>query len=152
MKSDNVFVMEQIDVKTINNHDEPDSYLELIREMPLKSIANDRQLKSAQKMISSLLSRNLDSGAEDYLDALTDLVEKYESDFHDFGTATAPQVLAFLMQDRGLNQSQIASGAEIPKSIISEILNGNRSVTIDVAKKLGLFFAIAPSIFIDCSS
>jgi HTH-type transcriptional regulator / antitoxin HigA len=139
-------------VKTINNRDELDTYLELIREMPLKSIINDRHLKSAQKMISSLLSRKLDSGAEDYLGALTDLVEKYESDFHDFGTATASQVLKFLMQDRDLNQSQVASGAEIPKSMISEVLNGKRSVTIDVAKKLGLFFAIAPSIFIDCSS
>ena len=95
-------------------------YLDLIKIMPLRSISSDRQLHEAQKMVDSLLARDLDFGEEQYLDALTDLIEKYESDACDFGDATCAQVLAFLIEDRGL------------------------------AKKLGVFFGIAPSVFVDC--
>lgn len=139
-------------MKAINNQNERDTYFELVKRMPLKSIRNDRQLNEAQRMITSLLSREMDKGTEEYLDALTDLVEKYESDHHDFGHATAAQLIAFLIEERGSTQAQVAASTGIPKSTISEIISGKRSVAIEVAKKLGLHFGIAPSVFIDCLS
>lgn len=127
-----------------------DSYFALIKVMPLRSIATARQLAEAQKMIDSLLARELDSGEEEYLDALTDLVEKYESDNCDFGDATCAQVLAFLIDDRGLSQQKVSAGAGVSKSTISELVHGKRTATVELAKKLGMFFDIAPSVFIDC--
>ena len=127
-----------------------DSYFALIKVMPLRSIATARQLAEAQKMIDSLLARELDAGESEYLDALTDLVEKYESDTCDFGDATCAQVLAFLIDDRGLTQQKVSAGAGVSKSTVSELVHGKRTATVELAKKLGVFFGIAPSVFIDC--
>jgi HTH-type transcriptional regulator/antitoxin HigA len=132
------------------NDGKTDTYLALIREMPLRSITTARQLAAAQTMINRLLARKLDAGEEDYLGALTDLVEKYESDSCDFGSATCAQLLAFLIEDRGLTRQKLSDGAGISKSTISELLNGRRAATVELAKKLGIFFGIAPSVFIDC--
>lgn len=125
-----------------------ETYLDLIREMPLRSIVNDRQLAAAQKMVDRLSARHLATGEEDYLDALTDLIETYESDAFDFGDATCAQVLTFLIEDRGLTQRKVAEGSGISKSTISELVHGKRTVTVELAKKLGVYFAVPPSIFI----
>ena len=58
----------------------PDTYLELIKEFPLVHILDNKTMITAQGMIDRLLAKDLDKGAQQYLDVLTDLVEKYEDE------------------------------------------------------------------------
>jgi hypothetical protein len=63
-----------------------DYYLELVQAFPLKHLRSDRQLSKAIKMIDSLIVRGkLERGEKEYLDVLTNIVEKYETEnsFHD---------------------------------------------------------------------
>jgi HTH-type transcriptional regulator / antitoxin HigA len=56
-----------------------DAYLELVQRFPLKHLRSDRELAAAIEMLKSLLIRgDLVAGEQDYLDVLTDLVERYE--------------------------------------------------------------------------
>ena len=60
-----------------------DAYLGLIHEFPLRPIRTESELDHAIGMIDSLIDRDhLESGEQDYLDVLGDLVHKYESE-HD---------------------------------------------------------------------
>ncbi|CAN5751570.1 hypothetical protein BH23PLA1_BH23PLA1_05190 [soil metagenome] len=56
----------------------PDSSFELVRRFPLLPIRNDDHLEAASSLIDRLLRQERDEGAQEYLDALTDLVETYE--------------------------------------------------------------------------
>lgn len=47
-----------------------DPYLELVRHFPLKPLKNDTTHAQAVEMVESLMGRELDSGASDYLDTL----------------------------------------------------------------------------------
>ena len=53
----------------------PDSYFQWVRQFPLMHIRDDDHLGLAQELIDQLLQQELDEGGQEYLDALTDLVE-----------------------------------------------------------------------------
>ena len=57
----------------------PASYFRLVERFPLACIRDDAHLKRAQAILDELLRARPDKGTELYLDALTDLVERYEA-------------------------------------------------------------------------
>ena len=58
-------------------------YFELVRRFPLRPIRSERELDNAIAVIDDLIARLARSAeADDYLDVLSDLVEKYESEHH----------------------------------------------------------------------
>jgi HTH-type transcriptional regulator / antitoxin HigA len=60
-----------------------DRYFALIRELPLRPLRSDTELNRASAMIDRLLARGrLARDEADYLDVLSDLVEKYEDDHY----------------------------------------------------------------------
>lgn len=80
----------------------PDSYFELVKQFPLAHIRDDDHLGEAQEMIDHLLQRHLDHGAQEYLDALTDLVETYEDKHVAIPDASEADVLRELMRANGV--------------------------------------------------
>src|SRR4029077_9477035 len=64
----------------------PASYLALIRRFPLRPIASEAELDRATAVMNSLLDRDLDPAEDDYLDVLSDLVERYEDQHHPIPT------------------------------------------------------------------
>lgn len=126
----------------------PDTYLQLVNEFPLKSIHNDKELAAAQKMIDKLLKRGpLDAGAEDYLDALSDLVVIYEDEHIKFDDPSDAEMLSHLMEAKGVNQVQLAKETRIGKSTISEILAGKRKLTRKNVAKLCAYFGVVQGVF-----
>ena len=64
----------------------PPSYLALIRRFPLRTLASEADLDRATAVMNSLLDRDdLDPAEDDYLDVLSDLVERYEDKHHPLG-------------------------------------------------------------------
>jgi len=124
-----------------------DTYMELVRRCPLKTIKNDEEHEEAAGMISELMGRDLDSGAGDYLDALIVLVSKYEDEKHAIGgTMTSRQALRYLMESNGLNQADIGRiiGSE---SAVSMFLKGDRDLSKAQIKKLADWFKVDASLF-----
>jgi antitoxin component HigA of HigAB toxin-antitoxin module len=75
----------------------PDTYFDLVKGFPLIHIRNDAHLAAAQEMLDGLLQENLDAGAQEYLDALTDLIEIYEDEHFPIPDAPPADVLRELM-------------------------------------------------------
>src|SRR5260370_41041530 len=100
-----------------------DSYLKLILGFPLRPLKSDDDLSRAIAAIDSLIVRgDLDEAEQDYLDVLTDLVEKYEKDEHPMRRPSDAEMLRFLIEDRKITQSELAAATRIANSTISEIL------------------------------
>jgi HTH-type transcriptional regulator/antitoxin HigA len=126
----------------------PDTYFALVKQFPLAHIRDEGQLIAAQAMLDQLLTQRLDAGAEEYLDALTDLVENYEDKNIELPDASEADVLSELMSSNGLTQAKLAKKTGISQSTISAVLNGVRSLTKEQIITLGKLFHVSPSVFL----
>ncbi len=126
----------------------PDSYFKLVQQFPLTHIRDEHHLEAAQRMIDRLLQARLDRGAQEYLDALTDLVETYEDEHEAFPDASEADVLRELMRSNGLSQIKLAKETRISQSTISAVLNGNRSLTRDQVVAIAGVFHVSPAAFL----
>lgn len=126
----------------------PDTYFALVAKFPLTHIRDERQLVAAQEMIDRLLESRLDKGEQEYLDALTDLVETYEDEHEAIPDASEVDVLRELMRSNGFSQQRLAHQVGISQSTLSAVLNGSRSLTKDQIIVLARFFSISPAAFL----
>jgi HTH-type transcriptional regulator / antitoxin HigA len=123
-------------------------YVELVQEFPLRPLRSDEELAQAIKVIDRLIVRgDLDSGEQDYLDVLTDLVEKYEAEEHPMPPVSDAAMLRHLIEARGITQSKLAADVEIPVSTVSEILSGKRTLNRRQIRVLAKYFHVSPLVF-----
>ena len=126
-----------------------DSYMEcLVKFLPLKSIKNDEHLAYASSVIDKLISMDRDSGQDEYLDALTDLIEAYENKNVEIEESTPSEMLSHLIEARELTQSALAKNAGVSKSTISEILSGKDRMSKRIAFRLADYFSVSPVLFL----
>jgi HTH-type transcriptional regulator / antitoxin HigA len=125
-----------------------DRYLELVLQFPLRPIRSDEELNGAIAMIDSLLDKvNLNQGERDYLDVLSDLVKKYESEHHPIPRVEDSDLLRHLLEVKGTTQSRLAQDTGIAESTISEILSGKRSLNRAQIGKLSRYFHVEAGVF-----
>jgi HTH-type transcriptional regulator/antitoxin HigA len=125
-------------------------YLELVRRFPLRPIRSDKELDRASEMIDALLVRPspLAPLERDYLEVLSDLVERYEDSHHPMPEASGADVLRHLMEARGVTQSQVAAATGIVNSTISAVLSGKRRLSVPHIEKLSAYFHVGPGAFL----
>lgn len=127
---------------------ELDTYLDLVIAFPLVPIRDDDHLAKASAVLDQLLQEDLDRGQQDYLEVLTDLVEKYEEEHVPIPDASESDVLRELMRSHGLSQNALNARTGIAQSTISAVLNGERSLTKEQVITLAGFFGVSPSAFL----
>ncbi len=80
------------------------------------------------------------------LDYLSNQVIAYEADHVEIPDASPRDVLRFLMQQHNLSQTDLADCA--PQSRISEILNGRREISKELAKALAKRVGVGVEVFV----
>src|SRR5581483_3709573 len=124
------------------------AYLGLVATLPLRPIRSERQLDRAMKMVDSLLERpKLSTAEQDYLDVLTDLIEKYETEAYPAEPASDVEMLAHLLDARGTTQTQLAAAVGMAGSTISDVLRGKRNLRREHIGRLAAFFGVSPAVF-----
>ncbi len=126
----------------------PDTYFELVQEFPLTHIRTEPQLDAAQARIDRLLQEDLDEGGQEYLDALTDLVETFEAEHFPIPDASEADVLRELMRQHSLTQAGLTKEVGIAQSTLSAVLNGTRKLTRNQVTALAGFFRVSPAVFL----
>jgi len=127
---------------------EQDRYLELVRQFPLRPLRTDKELDKAVRMVDSLLDRrDLRPEEEDYLDVLSDLVERYESDAHPMPPVSDAEMLRHLLEAKGVSQTDVAAETGIADSTISEVLQGKRNLNRAHIGRLTKYFGVSPEVF-----
>ena len=126
----------------------PDSYFELVKRFPLTHVRSRRHLGQAIALVDELLQKRLDRGAQEYLDALSDLIATYEDEHAPIPDASESDVLRELMRSSGHKQMAVSKAVGISQSTLSAILTGEREMTKSHMVVLAKFFNVPPSVFL----
>jgi len=125
-----------------------DRYLELVRRFPLRPLRTDADLDAAVAVLDDLTDRDeLAPPEQDYLDVLTDLVEAYEDATVPMTPVGDADLLRALIEGKGTTQAQVAAGAGLAVSTVSELLSGKRKLNRGQIGKLAHYFKVRPDVF-----
>lgn len=124
-----------------------DQYMELVRTFPLRRLRSDEEHERAGDVIHALISRALRPGEQDYLDILTDIVERYEDATFQLREVPDLELVKFLMEQNGMNQSDLAEEIGVTPSTISMILSGERRFTRDQLGVIAGRFHLSTKVF-----
>jgi HTH-type transcriptional regulator / antitoxin HigA len=113
------------------------------------SVRTEEDYNRAMSLINSLLDvikGDEDHPLADVLNYLSDLVIPYQEEHYPIPDASPRDLLEFLMEQQGLKQEDLADCA--PQSRISEILNGKRTISKEIARRLAKRFKVSVNLFI----
>jgi HTH-type transcriptional regulator/antitoxin HigA len=123
----------------------------LIRQFPLRPIDSEAELDRATAVMNALLDRdNLHSAETDYLEVLSQLVERYEDSHHAISTTdlTDGEMLAHLIEAKAVTQAAVARDAGVAESTLSQVRWGRRRLTRSQNGKLAKYFNVSPAVFV----
>lgn len=88
------------------------------------------------------------TGAErDLYETIRLLVEDFEKKHYQIRGATPIEIIEALMEANGLKQKDLVGVFETA-SVVSEVLNGKRQLTLDHIRRLSERFNVSPAIFL----
>ncbi|MDJ0588917.1 MAG: transcriptional regulator [Pleurocapsa sp. MO_226.B13] len=125
-----------------------DKYIQLLQQFPPRTINNEEELEATQEVIDRLLDRaELSPEESDYLNVLGTLVFEYEQKSEPIPDIYGVELLKVLIAERHLRQKDLVSIFKT-ESIVSDILNGKRQLTVRHIQELAQFFNLSPAVFL----
>lgn len=134
--------------KTTKKKTFPKTYKGLLNLFMLRPIHDKVELKNAIEVIDMLAGHELNQEQEDYLEALSILVEAYENEHHKVRAKSPIDVIKFLLDENGLNASDLGRILNCSRSLGSKLLKAERSLTAKHIKRLSERFSVNPALFI----
>jgi HTH-type transcriptional regulator/antitoxin HigA len=124
-------------------------YKELIAEVPPKIIHTEKENRYYLGKLEELNARwdELSRPERDLYHTLAVLIEDFESKIYKRSVATPIEAIKELMRANSLKQKDLVGIFETP-SVVSEVLNGKRSLTTEHIRRLGKRFNISPAVFL----
>ncbi len=127
-------------------------YMKLVEIFPLQPIAAKSEYEAALKILEKIIfyineEKPSDEGAEVYLSTLSELVGDYERNHYKTSRVGGAEMLAYLMELQGLNQSDLSKELG-GQSVVSKILKGERELNLRQVKALSKRFKVSPEVFI----
>lgn len=118
----------------------------------LGPIQSEEDLQRATEALFQLDRRMHAEGLPHPLQDLAELVMHrimaYESEHHPIGPSNPASLLAFLLDQHGLTQQQLAAATGIAQTTISALLAKKRGFTAGHARKLAQHFGVRADLFI----
>lgn len=111
----------------------------------LLPIETKKQYEAALELLEAYFA---DETLEPFLHVLAERIEAYESKHFPIPDAMAGEVLAFLLDQRGLTQQEVEGGTGIHQSALSRFVKGEREPSVKQIKKLAAFFDVDPAVFV----
>src|SRR5262249_19184558 len=125
------------------------TYFELIKRFPLRPLRTEKDLDQAIEIVHRLaVKKSLDRSERDYLDVLSDLIERYEDQHYEIEPLEDGEMLRFLIEQSGRSQIHLAHATGIANSTISAVISGKRNLTRRQVIKLSAYFHVDPGVFL----
>jgi HTH-type transcriptional regulator/antitoxin HigA len=122
------------------------TYLELVEFFPLRTITQKKHYEAALAIAEHLIDLK-DQGVITYLQTLTDLIADYEHKMFGAMDVSGREMLAYLMELKGLTQMDIAKELG-GQGNVSKILKGERELNLRQIRELAARFKVDPAVFI----
>jgi HTH-type transcriptional regulator/antitoxin HigA len=104
----------------------------------------DRALAIAEKLT---FAKNRTPEEKALHKLIVTLIEAYETENYPMAESAPYEILQHLMEASGTRQADLV-GVIGSSGVVSEVVNGKRSISKAQAKALGEFFQVTPSLFI----
>jgi HTH-type transcriptional regulator / antitoxin HigA len=112
-----------------------------------KAIETEAENESAILLAELLEHRQRNPEEEALLELLVILIEKFEETSYPLPNIEPNKILLHLMEAQNMNQEALV-GVIGSRGVVSEIVNGKRSISKAQAKLLGELLHVSPSLFI----
>ena len=130
-------------IHTINRN----VYGDLLAQHQPKAIETEAENEAAILLAESLEHRQRTPEENALLELLIILIEKFEETSYPLPNLESERMLLHLMEARNMKQEELV-GVIGSRGVVSEIVNGKRSISKAQAKTLGQLFHVSPSLFI----
>ena len=124
------------------------SYTKLLVKFQPKVIETEEEYNQVHHELLGLM-RNIERSPEEtaLLKLMVTLVKEFEQKQQKPKPASAHEILRHLMEENNLRQIDLV-GKIGSKGVVSEIVNGKRSISKSQAKTLAEIFHVSPALFI----
>jgi HTH-type transcriptional regulator / antitoxin HigA len=124
-----------------------DRYIELLNTFPPRPIKTEEDLEVTQSVVNSLIDQGkLSQDEKDYLNLLGTLIYEYEEAQDIVPDIFGVELLKVLIAELNLRQKDLVSIFKT-ESIVSDVLNGKRQLTVEHIQGLADFFHVSPAVF-----
>ncbi len=124
-------------------------YRKLLDETLPVVIRTEAEYRRLLTAAAALMERPEDEIAEEegrLLELLSILIEEYENRAHPLPKAEPHKMLAYLLEEKNMKPSDLWT--VLPKSRVSEILNGKRSISKTQARQLADLLRVPVDLFV----
>ena len=99
--------------------------------------------------VEKLMDRGEHRSAEEdaALDLMVRLIKDYEEEHHSLTDPSPHEMLAYLMEQRGLKQADLVPIFN-SRGYVSDVINGKRAISKAHTKQLAVFFGVTVDLFI----
>lgn len=128
-----------------------DTYHQLLVEVSPRPITNDQEyerlLAIAEGYTFTGIASNLSPEESALYKVAVLLIEDYESEHYPMGDVAPYLVLQHMMECKGIRQKDLVPVVG-SNALVSRIVRGKANISIRVARLLGEYFKVSPSLFI----
>jgi HTH-type transcriptional regulator/antitoxin HigA len=125
------------------------TYSQLLAEIAPQVIETEAEYERLLKVAEFLTFKKNLTPEERVLDKLiVRLIEDYEEENYPMDESTPHEILLHIMESSGIRQADLVGILGSSSGVVSEVVNGKRSISKAQAKALGEYFKVSPSLFI----
>lgn len=124
-----------------------DRYGSLLAQYQPQPIATEAENDRALAVVEELMAKDRTLEEVALLNLWVLLIEQFEAGHYPIRDAAPHEMLQFLMEQRDLRQADLV-GILGSRGVVSEVVNGKRSISKAQAKGLGEYFHVSPELFI----
>ncbi|MBH8565017.1 transcriptional regulator [Nostoc sp. CENA67] len=123
-------------------------YRNLLAEVTPIAIETEEEYERILNIVEQLtFNKNRTTEEQALYKLLVILIEAYETDNYPIDQSAPHEILQHVMKASGTRQADLV-GIIGSSGVVSEVVNGKRSISKAQAKALGEYFKVSPSLFI----
>ncbi|WP_445637668.1 Transcription regulator with HTH domain [Nostoc sp. DSM 114161] len=126
-----------------------DKYRELLIAYLPKLIKTEAENAQALKLVEDLMHQKLTPEEDELYQLLITLIEKFEQEYYQPSQQNnSVSMLLFILEESERSRDDLVAvlGTE---ELVDNILNGQKKINTEQARKLGEFFHVEPSLFME---
>ncbi|NEP13121.1 MAG: transcriptional regulator [Symploca sp. SIO2C1] len=124
------------------------AYRNLLAEFTPKVIETEQEYEHALAVAEQLtFNKNRTPEEQALHKLLVTLIEAYETQNYPMAQAAPHEILQHILESSGTRQTDLV-GVIGSSGVVSEVVNGKRSISKAQAKALGDYFKVSPTLFI----